>query len=394
MREALNLVEGWAQQADVELIWIALLIQAEVFGCFCGWMAKKKNRSHRTWFALGFFFSIVAAFALIAMPKVEPPSIAALDEGARWRDALAAPQNHFDGQPDIAKPPYQLFLARRFGISKHATLDKFVIGRDVFDDLHAALAVANERYEQQLAESVARQLAWSSAGEIVNDGPDCPDLVLIPAGRFVMGSGAGGEVYETPTHQVTLAAFLLGRTAITRGQWQAVMGSSPRDLKVGGMDLPMANVSWDDAQEFATRLSQKSGKTYRLPSEAEWEYAARAGSTGHWNFGDDELRLAAHAWFSENSRGKAHPVGQKAASAIGLYDMHGNVWEWVQDTWHETYQGAPIDGSAWVRGGSAERVLRGGSAKDYPRVLWSAFRHCGAPDDRSDNTGMRIARTL
>ena len=382
MREALNLVEGWAQQADVELIWIALLIQAEVFGCFCGWMAKKKNRSHRTWFALGFFFSIVAAFALIAMPKVERSSIAALDEGARWRDALAAPQNHFDGQPDIAKPPYQLFLARRFGISKHATLDKFVIGRDVFDDLHAALAVANERYEQQLAESVARQLAWSSAGEIVNDGPDCPDMVLIPAGRFVMGSGAGGEVYETPTHQ------------ITRGQWQAVMGSSPRDLKVGGMDLPMANVSWDDAQEFATRLSQKSGKTYRLPSEAEWEYAARAGSTGHWNFGDDELQLATHAWFSENSRGKAHPVGQKAASAIGLYDMHGNVWEWVQDTWHETYQGAPIDGSAWVRGGSAERVLRGGSSMDYPRVLWSAFRHCGAPDERSDNTGMRIARTI
>jgi formylglycine-generating enzyme required for sulfatase activity len=394
MREALNLVEGWAQQADVELIWIALLIQAEVFGCFCGWMAKKKNRSHRTWFALGFFCSIVAAFALIAMPKVERSSIAALDEGARWRDALAAPQNHFDGQPDIAKPPYQLFLARRFGISKHATLDKFVIGRDVFDDLRAALAVANERYEQQLAESAARQLAWSSTGEIVNDGPDCPDMVLIPAGRFVMGSGAGGEVYETPTHQVTLAAFLLGRTAITRGQWQAVMGSSPRDLKVGGMDLPMANVSWDDAQEFATRLSQKSGKTYRLPSEAEWEYAARVGSTGHWNFGDDELQLATHAWFSENSRGKAHPVGQKAASAIGLYDMHGNVWEWVQDTWHETYQGAPIDGSAWVRGGSAERVLRGGSAKDYPRVLWSAFRHCGAPDDRSDNTGMRIARTL
>ena len=198
-----------------------------------------------------------------------------------------------------------------------------------------------------------------------------------------------------PRHQVHVAGFLLGRTEVTQGQWRAVMGNNPSSFKDCGDDCPVESISWDDAQQFATKLSQKTGKTYRLPTEAEWEYAARAGGKGQWGFGDDESQLGAHAWFSANSDGKTHPVGQKKAGVIGLHDMHGNVWEWVQDVWHENYQGAPSDGSAWLSGGDqARRVIRGGAWNGSPRGLRSASRGLNAPFDRVSFTGMRIARTL
>ena len=234
--------------------------------------------------------------------------------------------------------------------------------------------------------------AGSTAGQVIKDCADCPEMVAIPAGSFEMGSTESAD--EQPVHQVNVPAFLLGRTEVTQGQWRAVMGSNPSYFKACGLDCPVENVSWNDAQDFARRLSQKTGNTYRLPSEAEWEYAARAGSRGKWSFGDDESQLGDYAWFIGNSVSKIHPAAQKRPNAFGLYDMHGNVWEWVQDTGHENYQGAPSDGSAWINGGGqARRVFRGGAWINYPGLLRSANGDRSGPDFRDGVTGLRIART-
>ena len=230
-----------------------------------------------------------------------------------------------------------------------------------------------------------------AAGQVIKDCADCPQMVAIPAGSFEMGSMF---LDEQPVHLVNVTAFFLGRTEVTQGEWIAVMGSNPSTFKQCGMNCPVENISWSDAQEFARRLSQKTGKTYRLPSEAEWEYAARAGSRGKWSFGEDESQLGAYAWFVNNSGSTTHTVALKRPNSFGLYDMHGNVWEWVQDVWHENYQGAPSDGSAWVNGGDqAQRARRGGARYDYSDILRSAYRNRSAPIHNFSGTGMRIART-
>ena len=250
---------------------------------------------------------------------------------------------------------------------------------------------------RQAALQVARPVAQTisvAAGKTIKDCADCPEMVMIPAGSFEMGSAEDAE--EKPVHPVTLRAFLLGRTEVTQGQWQAVMGSNPSHFKQCGADCPVEQVSWNDAQEFARKLSAKTGKNYRLPSESEWEYAARASNRGKWGFGDDGSQLWAHAWWGSNSESNTHPVAQKRPNAFGLYDMQGNAWEWVHDNWHGNYQGAPEDGSAWVTGGEqARRVLRGGA---YNTFRWKNrrvdYRIGIAPDDRSNDSGLRIARTL
>ena len=231
-----------------------------------------------------------------------------------------------------------------------------------------------------------------TAGQVIKDCADCPEMVVIPAGSFDMGSTE--IVDEQPEHRVHLSAFLLGRTEVTQGQWIAVMGRNLSSFNDCGMDCPVENISWNDAQEFARRLSYKTGKNYRLPSEAEWEYAARAGNSGKWSFGNDVSQLGAYAWFSANSDHKSHPVGQKKPNAFGLHDMNGNAREWVEDVWHANYNGAPSDGSAWTSGGDqARRVLRGGAWGGGPEILRSAIRNLEAPGDRINGTGMRIART-
>jgi formylglycine-generating enzyme required for sulfatase activity len=236
------------------------------------------------------------------------------------------------------------------------------------------------------------QTTFARADQTIKDCADCPEMVAIPAGSFDMGSKE--EVGEGPVHRVNVPAFLLGRTEVTQSQWRAVMGNNPSRFSNCGVYCPVENISWNDAQEFARRLSQKTGKTYRLPSEAEWEYAVRAGSNGKWSFGDDQSQLEAYAWFRSNSRSTPNAVAQRRPNTFGLYDMHGNVWEWVQDVWHEDYRGAPDDGSAWVNGGDqARRVLRGGAWFGLPRLLRSANRILYSPVIRDGDTGMRIART-
>ena len=231
-----------------------------------------------------------------------------------------------------------------------------------------------------------------SPGTVIKDCDACPEMVAIPGGSFLMGSPPGqGDADERPQRRVTIAPFAMGRTEVTQAQWFAVMGTRPSWFK--GDDLPVEQVSWDDAQDFVRRLSTMTGRRYRLPSEAEWEYAARAGSQGAYSFGDDASQLGRHAWFGANSNSRTQPVGRKQANAYGLYDMHGNVWEWVEDCWNGNYAGAPADGRAWTSGDCGRRVVRGGSWNDFPALLRAAIRSGYTSSYRSDNDGFRVART-
>lgn len=211
------------------------------------------------------------------------------------------------------------------------------------------------------------------------------NLVRIPADSFTMGS-TNGDSDEKPAHQVTIGqSFYMGKYEVTQAQWQAVMGSNPSEFK--GDNLPVENVSWNDAQEFIGKLNARNvGYVYRLPSEAEWEYACRAGTSG-----DYAGNLDAMAWYDGNSNSTTHPVGSKQPNSFGLFDMHGNVYEWCEDWNHGSYAGAPTDGSAWLSGGEQKsRVLRGGSWGSLATRLRSAYRYYFAPDTRGSNIGFRV----
>ena len=234
-----------------------------------------------------------------------------------------------------------------------------------------------------------------SVGAVSKDCADCPEMVSIPAGSFDMGSNnADGRASEQPVHRVNVRGFLMGKTEVTQGQWKALMGSNPSVFIQCGDKCPVEKVSWTDAQEFIKRLNAKTGQNYRLPSEAEWEYAARSGSQTNYSFGDDPKELSRFAWFDANSGNMTHPVGEKMANHFGLHDMHGNVWEWTQDCWNDNYAGAPADGSAWTAGDCSRRVLRGGSWVNVPQYLRAAFRNWDTTASRSVNDGFRVARTF
>jgi formylglycine-generating enzyme required for sulfatase activity len=174
------------------------------------------------------------------------------------------------------------------------------------------------------------------------------------------------------------------------------MGKNPSYFKKGGESCPVEQVSWEDAQQFIRKLNQiENTKDNRLPSEAEWEYACRAGSDAEFSFGDDVERFDKFAWYSKNSGGETHPVGEKELNSWGLYDMHGNVWEWVEDDWHESYKKAPSEGIAWVdkqRGSS--RVIRGGSWYIDAHLCRGARRIIRLPGDRVNDVGFRLSRSV
>jgi hypothetical protein len=237
------------------------------------------------------------------------------------------------------------------------------------------------------------------AGSVFKDCEECPEMVVIPAGTFLMGSKANPmasmqpSLDEQPQHAVSIRSFALGKLEVTQEQWYALMGNLPSNFK--GRTLPVEQVSWHDVQEFIRRLNAKSGQNYRLPSEAEWEYAARAGSQTNYSFGDDPKALSRFAWFDGNSGNMTHPVGEKMANQFGLHDMHGNVWEWTQDCWNENYAGAPADGSAWTAGDCSTRVARGGSWFVNPQDLRATNRGRYASAFRLlSSVGLRVARTL
>jgi len=234
-------------------------------------------------------------------------------------------------------------------------------------------------------------------------------FAAIPAGTFLMGSADGdrdADDVEKPQHRVTISKpFYIGQHEVTQAQWEAVMGSNPYTLsrsnpfyELPGMAARItrpnhpATVSWEDAQEFISRLNAKENtRHYRLPTEAEWEYAARAGTTTAYSFGDNHNELSQYAWHGENfATGGTHPVGQKLPNPWGLYDMHGNVWEWVQDWYAPHYDSsAPVTDPTGPRRGS-QRVVRGGSWHTTADSWRSAFRKGYDPDYRGISIGFRV----
>jgi formylglycine-generating enzyme required for sulfatase activity len=219
------------------------------------------------------------------------------------------------------------------------------------------------------------------------------ELMPIPGGSFTMGGDPAGKVDdELPPHTVHVAPFYLGRYEITQDQWQRVMGYNPSSYP--HPRRPVDQVTWLEVQTFISKLNRLEGTSlYRLPTEAEWEYAARAGTSGKWFFGGDPSQLERYAWFGQQGDIGTQPVGGRLPNPWGLYDMYGNVWEWVQDCWHDSYKGAPADGAVWSGGDCSRRMLRGGawdSPADYAR---SAVRGSYSPQLNDPENGFRIARS-
>ena len=224
--------------------------------------------------------------------------------------------------------------------------------------------------------------------EVIDLGGDVKmQFVLIPAGAFMMGSDTG-DPDEKPAHKVTVSrSFYVGKFEVTQEQWEAVTGGNPSH--VNGLKLPVEHVSWNDCQHFLAKAQKKSGRKFALPTEAQWEYACRAGSTNRFTFGDDASSLAAYGWYSENSGNTTHPVGEKKPNPWGLYDMHGNVWEWCAD-WYGPYAaGDATDPQGPGSGGS--RVLRGGAWSLSPINQRSATRNGAAPAISMITGGFRCA---
>jgi formylglycine-generating enzyme required for sulfatase activity len=230
------------------------------------------------------------------------------------------------------------------------------------------------------------------------DCEECPEMVNIAAGIFLMGTpqlkdslNNGNSTFdERPQHRVNIQSFALGKYPVTQEEWSVVMDNKPGESK--GRKIPVIFISWNEAQLFVQKLSQKTGKKYRLPSEAEWEFAARAGSTTIYPWGNSDSELNAYAWYRANAT-STNPIGLKKRNQIGLYDMLGNVWQWTQDCWNENYTDAPTDGSAWNTGDCSRRVLRGGSWLNNPPVLRTANRGWNSAAGRDNLTSLRVARS-
>jgi len=231
-------------------------------------------------------------------------------------------------------------------------------------------------------------------GAVFKDCETCPEMVVIPAGSFKMGGE--GDSDEKPVHEVKIGySFAVGKYEITQAEWRAVMGKNPSEFK--GVRRPVENVSWEDAKSFIKKLSAQTGEEYRLLSESEWEYVARAGSTTKYPWGDEIDSSKAKYASGDGSEESTVPVGSYSANAFGVYDTVGNVREWVEDCWHKNYKDAPTDGSAWLsasEGDCKKRVLRGGSWGYIRRFLRSAFRSWNDASRRDYGGGFRIVRTL
>lgn len=332
---------------------------------------------------------------LIVTPVNRPAAVAA---NTRMVISPAPPQGA--GQTDA----FELSFWETIRNSENATeyrayLDAYPNGR------FAALARAREQQYRQKQGAAAPapapapvQTAGQSQARTLRDCSFCPELALIPAGSFEMGSNEMFE-FEKPVHQVTIRApFYLGTREVTFAEWDACVdqggcGQRPNDRNLGRGGRPVTDVSWEDANAYAAWLSAKTGRKYRLPSEAEWEYAARAGSKATYPWGQNlDKEMANCLGCNAQQRRQAIETGQFPPNAFGLYDMAGNAAEWVADCWSESYRTTPRDGSAHTAPGCRERVLRGGSFNNDPRYLRSAARFKYEADVRFYTNGFRVLR--
>lgn len=237
----------------------------------------------------------------------------------------------------------------------------------------------------------ARELA---PGQSFRDCEVCPEMVVVPPGSVPVGDPLDYEDAEDgPRPGITMAQrYAIGRFEVTQAQWQALMEHNPSHFK--GATRPVEMVTWRDVQEYLRRLGARTGKAYRLPTEAEWEYAARAGSGASYAFGEDKTQLGRYAWYEGNAGGETRPVGLLQPNAFGLYDMHGNVWEWTADCYGSSYaSGLPAQFAA-EREGFCYRVIRGGSVLNFPKYLTTFYRSSLTPVNFNNNLGFRVALTL
>ena len=273
-------------------------------------------------------------------------------------------------------------------------------GNEQARSIRQRIKAAREEVQKKPGKAPKGCRAVAKSGQELYTGTGCAkevvheksgvELVYVPAGELLMGSEVNGS--EKPVHKVKISAgFYIGKYPITNRQFHQYEKETRWRAKLKGEErCPVTEVSWEDAKGYCEWAG------LRLPTEAEWEYACRAGSEGRYCFGDDKNRLGDYAWYSENSGGKTHPVGEKKPNAWGLHDMHGNVWEWCEDAWHEDYKGAPTDGSAWTSGGDPGlRVLRGGSwRRSGGRCRSSARDRCNASSTYDYGGGFRCCLGL
>ncbi len=249
--------------------------------------------------------------------------------------------------------------------------------------------------------------------EWFKDAEFAPQMIVVPAGSFPMGSKEGeGEANERPQHKVTIPkAFAVGKHPVTFDEWDAfvadggggILGFGKKDRhrpadKWGRGRQPVVNASWEDAKAYVKWLCDSTGQAYRLLSEAEWEYCCRAGTGTTYFFGVSKSDLCSYAWYSANSDGRTHLVGEKAGNNFGLHDTHGNVWEWCEDLWHNSYKEKPehlkANGGAWTTGGNGCHILRGGSWDSSPGALRCACRLDDHFSVRDEFRGFRVARDI
>ena len=339
----------------------------------------------------------------------------------RWKDQPAY-QGKYLTRAEQAVDDLAFDKSKRLG-TKAAIMDymsRYPKGRNV----EAARSELTRLGFVEVAVGAAKEKRWIEAGggkkdgESFKDCANCPEMVVVPAGNFMMGSpqnekGRGSD--ESPRHKVTIAKpFAVGKFEMTFAEWDACVNDGgckykPDDQGWGRRDRPVINVSWDDiTEEYLPWLQKVTGKDYRLPTEAEWEYAARAGTRGRFSFAGGEADICQYANHADRSTdyswknascsdgvGKqTAKVGSFKTNDWGLYDVYGNVWEWVQDCYIDSYKNAPSDGSTASATSDCRRVLRGGSWYVSPQVLRSAVRSRSTADNRYDGIGFRVARTL
>ena len=246
---------------------------------------------------------------------------------------------------------------------------------------------------------VAAQTGELKVGEIFRDCPDCPEMVVIPAGKFKMGSNRG-RTNEKPVREVMIAkAFSMSVAEITFNQWevcvQSGVCSTPDDHRWGRSRRPVINITWGEANTFIKFLRKRTGKIYRMPTEAEWEYAARAGTRTRYWWGNKPGKNRANCRkCGTEFHKRSAPVKSFKANAFGLYDMNGNVWEWVQDCFWQDYAGAPVDGAPREGDDCRRRTVRGGSWYYIAKLMTSAYRTSFPPSNASYNIGIRLVREL
>ena len=331
--------------------------------------------------------------------------------GARWRQAWGCYGEVLEraaGNEAAQRGRDEIERGYRERMRKALARWDFVGARGVVEEF-GRLEAGSERIQVRVVEW-AEEIAQA---KVFRDCEGCPELVVVPAGVYEMGSPdweVGRNANEGPLHRVTIGEPLaVGVYEVTFEEWDACVsagacyGYRPDDKGWGRGRRPVMNVSWEDAQAYVGWLSRKTGKGYRLLSESEWEYAARGGTTTPFHYGGTvstgQANYDGDYTYGSGRKGenRREPVrvGGFSPNAFGLYDVHGNVWEWVEDCWHADYKGAPKDGSAWTRGGDCERwVLRGGSWYSPPWYLRSADRYGSTTGSRYGSFGFRVARTL